>query len=62
MEPTGTKMMEFGICFYQSQDPQFTPITVSADFQALECPKCLYNDTGYFREVAAGEVAEKLAA
>jgi len=62
MEPTGMKTMECGICFYQSKARQFTPITVSADFKALECPKCLNNDPDYFTEVIAVETALKKAA
>lgn len=52
-------MFECGICYYQSQAKDFTPITVSADFSALECPKCLNNDKDTFCEVTA---EEKLAA
>lgn len=50
---------ECGICFYQSLAKNFTPITVSADFAALECPKCLNNDADTFCEV---NTYEKLAA
>ena len=50
---------ECGICFYQSNAKDFTPITVSANFAALECPKCLNNDEDTFCEVNA---EEKLAA
>ena len=62
MEATGMKAMECGICFYQSKARQFTPITVSADFKALECPKCLNNDPDYFTEVVAVEEVMKKAA
>ena len=62
MEPTGTKLMECGICFYQSKARQFTPITVSTDFKALECPKCLNNDPDHFTEVVAVTAVEKKAA
>jgi hypothetical protein len=62
METTGTKTFECGICFYQSKARQFSPITVSADFKALECPKCLNNDPDYFTEVIAVELARKMAA
>jgi hypothetical protein len=34
---------EHGICFYQNQARDFSPITVSANFAALECPKCVNN-------------------
>ena len=50
---------ECGICFYQSKAKDFTPITVSADFSALECPKCLNNDKETFTEIKA--VIEKAA-
>jgi len=62
MEPTRMNTMECGICFYQSKARQFTPITVSADFKALECPKCLNNDPDYFTEVVAVEEVMKKAA
>jgi len=42
---------ECGICYYQSKAKDFTPITVSADFAALECPKCLNNDKDSFSEI-----------
>ena len=41
---------ECGVCFYQSQAKDFTPITVSANFAALECPNCLNNDEDSFAE------------
>ncbi len=62
MEPSRTKTVECGICFYQSKARQFTPISVSADFRALECPKCLNNDPDYFQEVVAAKAVERLAA
>jgi uncharacterized protein (DUF2225 family) len=40
-----------GICFHQAMAKDFTPITVSADFNALECPKCLNNDMDSFEMV-----------
>lgn len=42
---------ECGICCYQSKAKDFTPITVSANFAALECPKCLNNDKDSFSEM-----------
>jgi len=54
-----TTMFECGTCFYQSVAKDFTPITVSADFSALECPNCLNNDKDSFYEITA---EEKLAA
>lgn len=42
---------ECGICYYQSLAEDFTPITVSANFAALECPKCLNNDKDSFCEI-----------
>ena len=53
METNNT--FECGTCFYQSQVKDFTPITVSADFAALECPNCLNNDKNNFCEVNAEE-------
>jgi hypothetical protein len=50
---------ECGICFYQSLSKDFTPITVSANFAALECPNCLNNDPDTFGEVTT---QEKMAA
>ena len=50
---------ECGICYYQSLSKDFTPITVSANFAALECPNCLNNDSDTFVEV---DTEEKLAA
>ncbi len=45
------KVYECGICFYQCKARDFTPITVSANFAALECPKCLNNDKDTFSEI-----------
>ena len=42
---------ECGTCFYQGLAKNFAPITVSANFAALECPKCLNNDKENFYEV-----------
>jgi hypothetical protein len=42
---------ECGTCFYRSLASDFTPITVSANFAALECPKCLNNDVDNFFEI-----------
>ena len=42
---------ECGICYFQGSAKDFTPITVSANFAALECPKCLNNDDASFEEV-----------
>jgi len=46
------KMYECGICYFQGIARDFAPITVSADFGALECPKCLNNDAESFAEIA----------
>jgi hypothetical protein len=51
METNNT--FECGICYYQSLAKNFAPITVSANFAALECPKCLNNDAESFSEVEA---------
>jgi hypothetical protein len=50
---------ECGICYYQSLAKDFTPISVSANFAALECPKCLNNDADSFGEI---DIAFKKAA
>jgi DNA-directed RNA polymerase subunit M/transcription elongation factor TFIIS len=42
---------ECGICYFQGMSREFTPITVSADFAALECPNCLNNDAASFEEL-----------
>ena len=47
---------ECGICYYQSQAKDFTPITVSANFAALECPNCLNNDKEHFCEVNTKDI------
>jgi len=46
---------ECGICFYQGKAKDFTPITVSCSFAALECPQCLNNATGTFEEIKKNE-------
>jgi hypothetical protein len=46
---------ECGICYFQGMAKEFTPITVSANFSALECPKCLNNATGAFVEIKKTE-------
>ncbi len=46
------KMYECGICYFQGLAKDFTPITVSANFAALECPKCLNNDEEAFGELS----------
>ena len=50
------KMYECGICYFQGIARDFTPITVSANFAALECPKCLNNDGGSFGEIPISDV------
>ena len=50
---------ECGICYFQGKAKDFTPITVSANFAALECPKCLNNDSESF--VAVKKAEEKAA-
>lgn len=47
---------ECGICYYQAFSEGFTPITVSANFAALECPKCLNNDPESFAEIRTVEI------
>jgi uncharacterized CHY-type Zn-finger protein len=48
------KKFECGICYYQGMAQEFTPITVSANFAALECPKCLNNCIDVFKEIKEG--------
>jgi hypothetical protein len=57
METNST--FECEICFYQSLAKDFTPITVSANFAALECPNCLNNDEESFAEI---DITLKMAA
>ena len=42
---------ECGTCYFKGIAKGFTPITVSANFSALECPKCLNNDMDSFAKV-----------
>ncbi|WP_158414160.1 hypothetical protein [Geobacter pickeringii] len=49
------KIVECGICYFQGVAKDFTPVTVSADFRALECPKCLNNDKESFAEIKKAE-------
>jgi len=53
------KIIECGICYFQGIARDFTPLTVSADFRALECPNCLNNYEECFEEVKKAE--EKVA-
>jgi len=48
-------IIECGICYFQAAAKEFTPITVSANFAALECPKCLNNDSDTFEELKKSE-------
>jgi hypothetical protein len=45
------KMIECTVCYYRENMARFTPITVSADLSALECPKCLNNTRECFSEL-----------
>lgn len=49
------KIVECGICYFQGVASDFAPVTVSADFRALECPKCLNNDKDSFEEITKSE-------
>jgi hypothetical protein len=49
---------ECGICYFQGKAKEFTPITVSANFAALECPKCLNNDAESFEQVGKEQKKE----
>ncbi|MGK2904948.1 MAG: hypothetical protein ACSLFH_01190 [Desulfuromonadales bacterium] len=42
---------ECEVCYHQALTVGFTPITVSANFSALECPKCLNNSADAFIEI-----------
>jgi len=57
METNST--FECGMCFYQGQEKDFTPVTASADLTALECHNCFNNDKDSFYEIIS---EEKLAA
>jgi hypothetical protein len=45
------ELYECGICYFQGISKDFTPSTISANFNALECPKCLNNDLDSFDKV-----------
>jgi len=49
------KMYECGLCYFQGIAKDFSPITVSANFAALECPKCLSIDVDSFTKMKAVE-------
>jgi hypothetical protein len=44
-------IFECGVCFFQSNAHDFTPVSASADFDVLECPNCLNNDMDSFQLV-----------
>ena len=54
------KMYECGLCYFQGIAKDFSPITVSANFAALECPKCLNIDVD--SKVVESKLATKQAA
>jgi hypothetical protein len=47
-----TETYECEMCFFQGKPEDFAPKTASADFSALECPKCLNNDSDSFVEIS----------
>jgi hypothetical protein len=47
-----TATYECEICYFLGKVEDFAPKTASADFSALECPKCLNNDSDSFMEVS----------
>ena len=49
------KMYECGICYFQGLSRDFTPISASANFAAMECPKCLNNYEEAFEEIGVAE-------
>jgi len=57
METNST--FECGMCYFQGQEKDFTPVTASADPAVLECPNCFNNDKDSFCEIIT---EEKLAA
>ena len=54
------KMYECGLCYFQGIAKDFSPITVSANFAALEFPKCLNIDVD--SKVVESKLAAKQAA
>ena len=48
-------IVECGICYFQGAAKDFTPITVSCSFAALECPKCLNDNGESFEEIKKAE-------
>jgi hypothetical protein len=44
-------IFECGICFFQSNEHDFKPVSASADFEVLECPNCLNNDMDSFQQI-----------
>jgi hypothetical protein len=53
------KRYECGICYFKGSAREFTPITVSANFAALECPQCLNNDAASFEEIPVQKQDDK---
>ena len=43
--------IECGICYFQGTAKDFAPTTVSANYAAFECPRCLNNDAECFEEI-----------
>jgi hypothetical protein len=52
-------IVECEVCYFHGTAEEFTPKTVSADFTAPECPRCLNNDRDSFDEI---KIAEKVQA
>jgi len=44
-------MFECGICYFQLRAQDFAPITASADFSALKCPKNHNDDADCLEEI-----------
>jgi len=44
------KKFECATCYFQGKAKEFTPITVGADFAALNCPPCRNNDAVTFED------------
>jgi AcrR family transcriptional regulator len=56
-----TYIYQCGICFHQGDESGFAPFTASADYGALECPKCLNNDALLFAKIAIADADAALS-
>jgi len=44
-------IIECGVCLFQGTVKQFAPTTVTANFDAPECPRCRNNEAAWFEEI-----------